>query len=127
MKIQPEIIFVRSIIVTLILILFAYNITLLPAFLTSRMIKVVEGYESLGRNNTVFFSIVMEKILLENNNIRFVLPQKEVKKQKRWYYRDWLMKRFTELPILYDQGTAYAKGEWYLRDEAFRGPFLRLV
>ena len=30
------------------------------------------------------------------------------------------MKRFAELPIMYDKGTAYAKGDWYLKEAQFR-------
>ena len=120
MKSHLEVIVGRSLMAALILILFVYNSSILPEFLARNVIKNVEGYESFGRHNTVFFSIVMEKLLIENKNIRFILPTKEVKKQKRWYYRDWLMKRFTELPIMYDQGTAYAKGDWYLRESQFR-------
>ena len=120
MKVSFEVIVGRIFIVALVLIIFSYNTSLLPEFLPKNVLKNVEGYESFGRNNSAFFGIVMEKLVAENKRIRFVLPRKEVKQNTRWYYRDWILKRFTKLRIRYETETPYGKSGWYIGESQFQ-------
>ena len=125
MKGPLEVIFGRVLVAILIVIVFSYNLSLIPEYLPKNVIKNVEGYESFGRHNSAFFGIVMENLVAENRNTSFVLAKRNTILNKSWlpdneYYRDWILKRFTKLRIRYETETPYGKSGWYIGESQFQ-------